>query len=92
MIIGNKPNRRSFAEHADKSFLVKFSSMQNDPMDFPICERCERIALSDKNSTYTCPVCGHSGRVRTRVRDYLVSEKYLPEVAREAAVFADLKR
>lgn len=92
MIIGNKPNRRTFADHANKSFMVQFAGLQNDPLDFPICERCERLALNDKNGTYTCPICGYNGKVKTRVRDYLVLEKYIPETAREAVELTDLKR
>lgn len=90
--LGNRPSGRTFADRANESTIVKFATLQNNILDLPVCERCERIALNDKNSTYTCPVCGHSGVTKTLVRDYLVSEKYISPAQRDRVVFTDLKR
>lgn len=89
--LGQK-SAKTFADRANQSELVKFATLRNDLLELPVCERCERVALHDKGGTYTCPVCGHSGATKTRVRDYLVDEKYIDEAHRERVVFTDLKR
>lgn len=57
---GNKSNREVLREYSTR----------------PICPRCERMAMGDKNNTATCPHCHwHGKRNSTATLDEVITHK-----------------